>query len=76
MLGGKVPVSSLDKTVNLTIPAETENGKIIRLRGLGMPNPKNPDKRGDLLAKVTITLPKNLSSKEKELWRQLRDLRG
>ena len=76
MLGGKVPVSSLDKTVNLTIPAGTENGKVIRLRGLGMPNAKNPDKRGDLLAKVTITLPKNLSSKEKELWQQLRDLRA
>ena len=76
LLGGKTAVSSLDKTVNLTIPAGTENGKTIRLRGLGMPNAKNPSQRGDLLAKVSITLPQNLSSKEKELWQQLRDLQA
>ena len=76
VLGGKVPVSSFDKTVNLTIPAETEGGKVIRLRGLGMPKAKNPSQRGDLLAKVTITLPKNLSQEEKELWQQLRDLQA
>lgn len=75
MLGGKTAVSSLDKTVNLTIPAETENGKVIRLRGLGMPHAKNPSERGDLLATVSITLPQNLSEKEKALWQQLRDLR-
>jgi len=74
LLGGKVPVSSFDKTVNLTIPAETEGGKVIRLRGLGMPKASNPSQRGDLLAKVTITLPTNLSQEEKELWQQLRDL--
>lgn len=76
LLGGKVPVSSFDKTVNLTIPAETEGGKVIRLRGLGMPKAKNPSQRGDLLAKVAITLPTNLSKEEKELWQQLRDLRA
>ncbi len=75
LLGGKVPVSSLDKTVNLTIPAGTESGKTIRLSGLGMPKMKNPSERGDLLAKVTITLPQNLSKEEKELWQKLRDLR-
>jgi curved DNA-binding protein len=76
LLGGKAPVSSLDKTVKMTIPAETESGKVIRLRGLGMPKAKNPSERGDLLARVNITLPKNLSSKEKELWQQLKDLRN
>jgi curved DNA-binding protein len=76
VLGGKVPVSSFDKTVNLTIPAETEGGKVIRLRGLGMPKASNPSQRGDLLAKVTITLPTKLSKEERELWQQLRDLRA
>jgi curved DNA-binding protein len=76
VLGGKVPVSSFDKTVNLTIPAETEGGKVIRLRGLGMPKAKNPSQRGDLLAKVSITLPKKLSKEEKELWQQLQALRA
>ncbi|MBE2225519.1 MAG: J domain-containing protein, partial [Anaerolineae bacterium] len=76
LLGGKTAVSSFDKTVNLTIPAETEGGKVIRLRGLGMPKASNPSQRGDLLAKVSITLPKNLSKEEKALWQQLRDLRA
>lgn len=37
LLGGKLPVSGIDRTVNLEIPAETRNGRIFRLRGLGMP---------------------------------------
>lgn len=74
LLGGKAPVSSLDKTVNLTIPTGTEGGKTIRLRGLGMPKPQNPSQRGDLLATINITLPKDLSKEEKVLWQQLRDL--
>jgi len=76
LLGGKAPVSSLDKTVKMTIPAGTECGKVIRLRGLGMPKAKNPSERGDLLAKVNISLPKNLSKEEKALWQQLRDLQS
>lgn len=76
VLGGQVAVSALDKTVNLTIPAGTENGKQIRLRGLGMPNLKNKDKRGDLYAIIDIQVPQNLSEQEKELFQQLRDLRN
>jgi curved DNA-binding protein len=76
VLGGQVPVSSLNRTVNLTIPPETGNGKQFRLRGLGMPNLRHPDKRGDLYAVVSIELPRNLSEKEKQLFEQLRDARS
>ncbi len=76
VLGGEVRVSSLDKTVVLTIPAGTQGGKLFRLRGLGMPNLKQPDQRGDLLAEVTITTPANLSEEELQLFSQLRALRG
>lgn len=72
VLGGKVPVKSLDRTVQLTTPPETPNGKTFRLRGLGMPNLRNPDQRGDLYAKVDMQLPRNLTPEEKELFRQLR----
>ncbi len=75
VLGGKVPVSSLDRTVTLTIPPETNNGKQFRLRGLGMPNLRKPDKRGDLYAVVSIQLPQNLNEDEKKLFTQLRDKR-
>jgi len=76
VLGGKAAVSTIDKTVSLTIPPGTSSGKTFRLRGLGMPNLKNPDKRGDLLATVEITVPQNLSEKEKQLFRQLQAMRS
>ncbi|MFN2222541.1 MAG: J domain-containing protein [Chloroflexota bacterium] len=76
ILGGQVPVSSLDRTVNLAIPPETGNGKQFRLRGLGMPNLRNPDKRGDLYAIISIEIPRNLSEKEKQLFKQLKAARN
>jgi curved DNA-binding protein len=76
VLGGEAQVPALDKTVALTIPAGTKNGKTIRLRGLGMPHLKNPDQRGDLLAEVVVELPTTLSAKEKALFEELRSLRG
>lgn len=75
VLGGKVSVSSLDRTVSLTIPPETDNGKQFRLRGLGMPNLRNPDKRGDLYAVVSIQIPHNLNEEEKKLFSQLKEAR-
>ena len=75
VLGSEIEVASLDRRVKLIIPAGTENGKIFRLRGLGLPSLKNPDQCGDLLAKVNILLPKNLTSKEKELFQQLKNIR-
>ncbi len=75
ILGGEVQVPTLDRPVILNIPPETDNGKVFRLRGKGMPNLKKPDQRGDLFVEVIAKLPKNLSEKEKELFRQLRTLR-
>lgn len=76
VLGGKVEVKSLDRTVKLTIPAETANGEKFRLRGLGMPRLRQPDRRGDLYAVISVQLPQKLSKEEKALFRQLRDLQG
>lgn len=76
VLGGEAEVPTLDRPVVLTIPAGTQNGKTFRLRGLGMPEVKNPDQRGDLLAVVEVQLPANLSSEEKRLFEELRKLRN
>jgi len=73
VLGGSVPVSTIDKTVNLSIPAETQNGKVFRLRGLGMPNMRKPDQRGDLYACVDVQLPQNLTNHQRDLFETLRD---
>ncbi|MBN1316856.1 MAG: J domain-containing protein [Anaerolineales bacterium] len=75
LLGGKIEVSSIDRTVSLTIPAGTQNGKTFRLRGLGMPQLRHKEHRGDLYVSVQIKLPENLSQKEIEMYKQLSDLR-
>jgi curved DNA-binding protein len=66
LLGGDVKVSTIDKTVKLTIPPETDSGKIFRLKGLGMPKLNNPKKRGDLYARVEVQVPKDLTAEEKK----------
>ena len=71
VLGGNVTVETLQGKVKLTIPPETENGKVFRLSGRGLPDMKKTGKRGDYFIKVEIDLPKNLSEKEKELFKEL-----
>jgi curved DNA-binding protein len=75
VLGGKISVPTLERPVELTIPPETGNGKVFRLRGLGMPLLKDPQQRGNLFATVQVQLPKKLSKEERELFEKLRDLR-
>jgi curved DNA-binding protein len=75
LLGTEVDVVAIDRRVKLKIPPETDNCKIFRLRGLGMPNLRNPKKRGDLLAKIDVLLPKNLTKDEKQHFHELRKLR-
>ena len=74
MLGGEVQVPTLRGKLALKIPPETQNGRSFRLKGQGMPHLGNA-KRGDLVAKVEVVLPTNLTQKEKELFEQLGQLR-
>ncbi len=67
ILGGKVAVHCIEKTVNITIPEGTDSDKVFRLKGMGMPDNKNPANRGDGYVRVFITVPKNLSAADKEL---------
>lgn len=73
VLGGEVQVPTLERPVVLTIPPGTQNGKTFRLSGLGMPNLKNANERGDLYAEVMVELPTDLSQKERQLFEQLRE---
>jgi molecular chaperone DnaJ len=73
-LGGEVQVPTLKGKLALKIPAETQNGRVFRLSGQGMPHP-GKSTRGDLLAKVKVMLPAGLTDEEKDLFEQLRKLR-
>jgi curved DNA-binding protein len=75
ILGGKTHVAALDKTVELTIPPRTKNGRLFRLRGLGMPQQQMPDQRGDLYVKVEVEVPQTLSPREVELFEELRKIK-
>jgi len=73
VLGSEVEVPTPKGKVALKIPPETQNGRVFRLAGQGMPGMGNT-KNGDLLAQVRVILPTKLTDREKELFRELRDL--
>ena len=76
MLGGEVPVPLPDgRKLLLTMPSETHNGRVFRLAGKGMPRLRG-EGSGNLLARVRVVLPMQLSSKERELFEELARNRG
>jgi molecular chaperone DnaJ len=74
MLGGEVRVPTLDGNLSLKIPAESQNGRVFRLAGKGMPKLGNSG-HGNMFAKVRVVLPTNLSEEERKLFERLRSLR-
>ena len=75
VLGGEVQVPTMKGKLALKIPEETQNGRSFRLAGQGMPHLGNSS-RGDLFARVNVVLPTKLSDREKELFKQLNELRS
>ncbi len=71
VLGGRVQVPALGGPLILKIPPETQNGRLFRLKGQGMPSLGKKGTHGDLFVKVQVKLPQNLSKKEKALFREL-----
>jgi molecular chaperone DnaJ len=74
MLGGEVRLPTLNGNLSLKIPPETQNGKVFRLAGRGMPQLGNAN-YGNLFAKVKVVLPTNLTEEERKLFERLRSLR-
>jgi curved DNA-binding protein len=71
VLGGKVKVPAPTGSVSLKIPAGTQSGQTFRLRGKGMPKLKSSSQHGDLFASVDVIIPKQLSTRQRELFEQL-----
>jgi curved DNA-binding protein len=71
VLGGEVTVPTMSGNVVLKIPPGTQPGQSMRLSGRGMPQLKNPDRHGDLYARIKVRLPRDLTPHQRELFEQL-----
>ena len=71
-LGGSIEVPTLEGRLTLKIPDETQTGKVLRIRGKGMKS-VHGHAQGDLLCKVVVETPVNLSREQKDLLTQLQD---
>ncbi|HPR57597.1 MAG TPA: J domain-containing protein [Bacteroidales bacterium] len=76
LLGGKITINTLVNPISITIPKETPNGKLLRIKGMGMPVYGKPDEYGDLYARIQVVLPQHLTAQEEEIFRKLRSLRS
>ena len=75
VLGGEVEVQTIaGKRIAMKVPPLTQNGKSIKLKGLGMPSLDHRP-NGDLYAKVRIVIPEEISDRERELFEELREAR-
>jgi molecular chaperone DnaJ len=72
-LGAEVEVPTVDASARVTIPAGIQGGELLRLRGLGLPHLNEPG-RGDLLVRVLVWTPEELTSAQAEALRQLREV--
>ena len=68
VLGCKMQVPTLEGAVSVTVPANSQNGKRMRIKGKGL---GKGDKRGDLYLVLRIVIPESANEKEQGLWRQM-----
>ncbi|MGQ9673343.1 MAG: molecular chaperone DnaJ [Candidatus Aminicenantales bacterium] len=75
-LGANVEIPSLDGQIeSIKIPAGIQSGEVLKIKGKGIKG-LHSYRKGDLFVKVSVRTPQNLTREEKELLRQLAELRG
>ena len=74
ILGAAIDIPTPDGTVNMKLPAGIRSGQTLRLKGKGWTIPKGG--RSDQLVRIIITVPQQISDKERKLYEQIRDLRS
>jgi molecular chaperone DnaJ len=72
-LGAEFEIASLEGRQKLTIPPGTQPGEVLRLGGLGMPDPHG-GRPGDLFVEVQVEVPKQVRGRHEELLRELAEL--
>jgi molecular chaperone DnaJ len=74
-LGADVEVPTVDGPAILSIPSGTQPGKVLRMRGKGVPHLRS-DRRGDQLVVLNVEIPKKLKTEQRELFEQLAESLG
>ncbi len=69
-------IETLSGKVNLKVKPETQQGTKARGKGKGFPVYKKEGEFGDLIVTYNVKLPANLTERERELFKQLRDLQN
>lgn len=71
VLGGEKEINTLSGKLKIKIPAGTQNNKLFRLKGKGMPVYNKEGQFGDLLLDISVTIPENLTEDQKRLFKEL-----
>lgn len=74
VLGGEVTIETFGSKIKLKVKPETQQGTKVRLKGKGFPVYKKEGEFGDLIISYNVLIPTGLTEKEKELFRELREL--
>ena len=74
VLGGEVKIPTLSGDVNLKVKPETQSGTKVKLKAKGFPIYKKENEFGDLVVTYKVSIPKDLSEKQKELFEQIKNL--
>ena len=72
ILGGSIQIPTLEGPISLKIPAQTQTGKVFRIRGKGATVVRN-SRRGDILCRVVVETPSNLDRKQLKLLKSFTD---
>jgi molecular chaperone DnaJ len=76
-LGADIVVPTLDKkSVRVAVPPGTQNGRMLRLKGEGIPDLHSPSRRGDMYIKLIVKVPTKLSARAKDLLKQFSEASG
>lgn len=73
--GAEITAPTLEGDVNVRVPAGTQPGAVLRIRGKGLPT-SGQSGRGDLLLRIDVDVPTRLGDEERSLYERLRDLTG
>ncbi len=75
-LGDEITVPGILEPQTMIVEPGTQSGKVVRLNGAGLPDPRQPERRGDQYVQLRVVTPTRLSAEEQELLHRFAELRG